>query len=135
MSVVNNIIKIGFLNFKGQCILNEARQLQAEDFLKKYDLDILQCQEIQRNNDTFSQCNYIQANYSIISNNNVTTYGTASLVINNYSISNVFCANNGRVLIFDIDEITYGNFYLPSGTDGTTRNLREDYFAKIIPTL
>ena len=118
-----NII-IGFLNFRGQCSLTEARQKQAEDFLKHYNIDILHCQEIQVNDQTFSQCLYIQSNFNIITNNSLSTYGTASIVRNNFTINNVSRDNRGRVIIFDINDTTYGNVYLPPGTDGVSRSER-----------
>ena len=98
---------------------NEAeriQQLQIEEFLRVNDIDILQCQEININEDTFSECNLITSSYNIITNNSSNKYGTASIVKNEYSIENITVDTNGRVLIFDIENITFGNFYLPSGT-------------------
>ena len=45
------------------------------------------------------------------------------------------CDTKGRVLIFDIAEVTFGNLYLPSGTDGSSRSSRENHFGEIIPQI
>ena len=68
-------------------------------------------------------------------NNSINGYGTASIVRNNLSHTNLLLDSYGRIIIFDIDEVTFGNFYIPSGTDNNTRNLREQYFAEIIPNM
>ena len=131
----HSTLNIGFLNFRGQLRLTIARQKQAEDFILKYKLDILHCQEIQIEDDTFSQCNFIQSNYYIIKNNSSNNYGTASIIKNNLTISNINLDIAGRVIIFDVDEMTFGNVYLPSGTDNNSRINRENYLAEIIPKL
>ena len=69
----------------------------------------------------------------MITNNAANKYGTASLVRNDLNVQNIMCDTNGRVLVFDISGITFGNFYLPSGTDGLSRNNRENYISEIIP--
>ena len=54
---------------------------------------------------------------------------------NEYCIENIAIDTSGRILVFDIENITFGNFYLLSGTDGLSRSSRENYFAEIIPQL
>ena len=56
---MNNCINVAYLSFKGQSKLTISRQKEAEDFMKKYDIDILHCQEIQIDDKTFNQWNYI----------------------------------------------------------------------------
>ena len=51
---------------------------------------------------------------------------------NNFTINNISRDNSGRVIIFDINDTTYGNVYLPSGTDGVPRSERENYFAETL---
>ena len=41
----------------------------------------------------------------------------------------------GRVIIFDIEDITFGNIYLHSGTDSKSRTGREKYCCDILPGL
>ena len=41
----------------------------------------------------------------------------------------------GRLIIFEISGITFGNLYLPSGTDAGSRSSREKYFAETIPQI
>ena len=130
-----NILTLAYLNIHGQTGIKLEKQLQIEEFLRVNDIDILQCQEININEDTFSECNLITSSYNIITNNSSNKYGTASIVKNEYSIENITVDTNGRVLIFDIENITFGNFYLPSGTDNISRSSRENYCAETIPQL
>ena len=37
--------------------------------------------------------------------------------------------------MFDIDNMTFGNIYLPSGSDNVSRSSRENYCSEIIPQL
>ena len=71
----------------------------------------------------------------MVVNNAENYYGTASLIKNDLSVENVLCDINGRVIIFEIAGITFGNLYLPSGTDGISRNNRENYIGEIIPQM
>ena len=41
----------------------------------------------------------------------------------------------GRAIFFDIENITLGNIYLQSGTDGQSRGQREQYSSETIPQL
>ena len=41
----------------------------------------------------------------------------------------------GRAIFFNIEEITLGNVYLHSGTDGLSRNGRENYCSETLPQL
>merc|ERR1712030_190934 len=62
-------------------------------------------------------------------------YGTASLVKNDLPVENVMCDTAGRVIIFEISKVNFGNLYLPSGTDGVSRSNRENCCAEIIPQI
>ena len=42
---------------------------------------------------------------------------------------------SGRVILFDIGDTTFGNVYLPSGTDGVIRARREHFCGEVIPSL
>ena len=50
-------------------------------------------------------------------------------------IDNIKLDTEGRPIVFDICDITIGNFYVFSGTDGLSRNKRENFFAEVIPQL
>ena len=52
-----------------------------------------------------------------------------------FNVENVAFDSNGRIIIFDIENLTLGNFYLPSGSDGNSRSRRENYFGETIPQL
>ena len=133
--VGNNILVQAFINIHGQTGLSLSKQRQIEDFIRKNKVDILHCQEINIDDNSFSQCNFIKSNFSIIHNNAVNKYGTASLVKNIFTAENIRKDSNGRALFFNINGITIGNVYLPSGTDGVSRAERENYCCEKLPQL
>ena len=118
------------MNIRGQTGLSIDKQIQIENYLKVNNCDILNLQEAQIDEDTFSECNFISSNYSILANNAENKYGTASIVKNDLNVENVMCDTKGRGLIFEIAGVTFGNLYLPSGTDGGSRGSRENYFGR-----
>ena len=61
-----NTLTIAYLNIHGQSGLSVPKQKQIEDFLRNNDVDILHSQEINIEEDMFSQCHYLSSNYSII---------------------------------------------------------------------
>ena len=127
---------IASLNIQGQSCLNLGKQIQIEDFIKYNNIDILHCQEISISPDSFNSCKYICNNFNIIQNNSPNNpFGTASLVRSDLNIENVRCDTEGRALVFDIANITFGNFYIPSGNEKHMRQKREEYFSKMIPEL
>ena len=75
------------------------------------------------------------SNFSIIQNNSQTRYGTASLVKSSLVVDDIILHHSGRVILFNIGELTFGNVYLPSGTDGASRNSREKFCGETIPNL
>ena len=105
------------MNTRGQTRLNLSKQFQIENFVKTHNIDILNCQEINVENDSFSQCRYLTSSYEIISNNATNKYGTCSLVKSCLDFSNIKMDTEGRVIFFDVNEMTFGNVYLPSGND------------------
>ena len=80
--------------------MNLDKQMQIEDFIKIKNCDIVHLQEANIETDTFSECNYIEANVSVIINNSENRYGTASLVKNDLLVENVMCDTRGRFLTF-----------------------------------
>ena len=135
MEEPENTLTLAYMNIRGQTGLNLAKQLQIETFLKSYKIDILHCQEINILEDTFSECSFITSSYNILSNNAQNKYGTCSLVSNVFSTENIKNDTNGRVLAFDIQNITFCNVYMPSGSDPQMKNRRENYAAEVIPQI
>ena len=43
--------------------------------------------------------------------------------------------HNGRAISFDVDNVTFTNFYLHSGNDKFMRESRNNYFCETIPQL
>ena len=81
---VNNVLIQAYLNIHGQTGLPVTKQKQIEDFMRRNQIDILHCQEIHIDEESFSQCNFITSNYNIIQNNALNKYGKATIVQNIY---------------------------------------------------
>ena len=135
MNFTLDTLVLAYLNCRGQTGFTESKQFQVENFIKCYDIDILHLQESHIEDDTFSQCKFIMSNFSIIRNNSQTRYGTASLVKSSLAVDDIILHHSGRVILFNIGGVTFGNVYLPSGTDGATRNSRERFCGETIPNL
>ena len=73
-------LRIISLNCRGQTKLTLPKQLQIQDLLIRYNIDILMCQETAIDNETFELCEFIKSNYTLIQNNAVNEYGTSCLV-------------------------------------------------------
>ena len=115
------------MNIRDQTGLDISKQVQTEKFLQTYKIDILNCQEINIKEETFSNTDFISSSYQIISNNATNKYGTACLISNHFTPENIKVDTNGRILVFDIENITFSNIYLPSGNDPIARSSRENY--------
>ena len=85
-----------YLNVHGQTGLPVTKQKQIEDFMIRNRIDILHCQEINIDDESFSQCQYISSNFSIIQNNAINKYGTATLVRNVFSPVDIRLDTLGR---------------------------------------
>ena len=123
------------MNIHGQSKLPAVKQLQIQDFLKYNKIDILHMQEIEINEDTFSECDFISSSFNLISNNSENQYGTATLIRSDLEFKNVRCDTAGRAIVFDIGGVSFGNFYAHSGTDATSRNNRESFCSEVLPSL
>ena len=64
-----NKLAIGTINCQGQTKLTLGKQLQIQNHIIQYKIDILFCQETYTDEDTFENCPSIKDNYNIISNN------------------------------------------------------------------
>ena len=130
-----NILTISYMNIHGQTKLTTAKQLQIQDFLKSKKIDILHLQEVEIDEESFGDCDFVSSNFNIITNNSVSKYGTASLLRSDLQYRNVRCDTSGRAIVFDIGEVSFGNLYGHSGTDSLSRNSRESFYAETVPNL
>ena len=101
MNQEERILKIAYMNIQGQTNLP----------VKYKKIDILHIQEIEINDETFFDCNFLSTSYNILSNNSLNKYGTASLIRSDLLYTNVRCDTAGRAIIFDIGDVTFGNIY------------------------
>ena len=131
----NSYLTLGSLNICGQSGLNLVKQKQIEDFISSYRLDILACQEINVEDETFYQCRQIQQNYTIVRNNAINKYGTALFISNQISFDNLQCDVEGRIMSIDIGSTTILNGYLHCGNDRTMKMNREQAISETIPNL
>ena len=107
----SNILTVSYMNIHGQTKLPTVKQLQIQDFIKYKNIDILHLQEIEIDENTFSECDYISSYFNIISNNSVNKYGTASIIRSDLDYRNIRCDTSGRAIMFDIGAVTFGNVY------------------------
>ena len=135
MTSENRILTISYMNIHGQSKLPTVKQLQIQDFIKYNKIDILHLQECQIDEETFSTCDFVSSNFNLISNNSENKFGTASLIRTDLDCQNVRCDTAGRGIVFDIADVSFGNFYAHSGTDGTSRANRESFCSETIPNL
>ena len=98
----NDHLNIAFMNTRGQTGLDLTKQAQIESFLKLHRIDILNCQETNVSEDTFSQNHFITSSYEILSNNAINKYGTSCLISNNFTPKNIKMDTEGRIIKFDI---------------------------------
>ena len=136
MSSPESTLKVATLNIQGQSGLNITKQKQIEDFVKHNKIDILHCQEIETCSNSFQDCSFISSSFNLLPNNSpINKYGTASLVRNDLYVENVKMDTNGRALVFEVNNVTFSNFYLHSGNDKNMRQARDLYLNETIPQL
>ena len=130
-------INVAFINCVGQTRFLLSKQLEIQNYMRTHNIDILHLQECRIDDESFSECQYVRSNFSIFTNNtkNNTCYGTASLVRSDLDVTNIRTDEDGRIIVFDAAGCSWANIYLPSGTDGASRSLRENYCAQILPQL
>ena len=54
---------------------------------------------------------------------------------NDLKVDNITTDTAGRAILYDTDNISFGNLYLPSGTDGLSRGQKEKFISEILPML
>ena len=133
--MTNQILTLGFINIRGQTGLNSSKEAQIESFILNQKIDVLNLQEINICDDSFSNCDIISSSYNIISNNSPTKYGTACLIKSDITPENIQMDSSGHAIVFNISNLTLANLYLPSGNDSISKTNRENYFSETIPQL
>ena len=118
------------MNVEGQSDLNIVKQKAIESFIRRNNYDVVLLQEIDIKNDSFENCDYINSNYVIYSNNARNAYETATMVSSNLRIGGVWYDEEGRAIIMEIEKYTEGNAYLPSGTDHRAKQRRDRYCSR-----
>ena len=132
MSCSASNLGILYINTRGQTKFTLEKQMQIDDLNRHYKSDIIHLQEVDVDGNVFEHCSFIKNNFSVISNNSPTGYGTLSLVKNNLTTTNVKLDTEGRLIIFDIDNTTFCNVYMEAGTDSSSRSSREKYCNEIL---
>ena len=99
-------LNILYLNTRGQTKLTLEKQMQIDDLMKVYKVDILHLQETDIDDNSFIDCPFIKNNYTVIYNNSSTGYGTSSLVKGDLKVNNVSFDTEGRIIVFDFGNIT-----------------------------
>ena len=77
----------------------------------------------------------ISSSFNILPNNSLNKYGTASLVKSEFTVENIQCDSQGRVIVFVIGELSSANCYLNSGTDARSKSGREKICSEVLPSL
>ena len=66
MASSEQILTIAYMNIRGQTGLEYSKQVQIENFVKFYNIDILNCQEINILENSFENCNFINSWISLL---------------------------------------------------------------------
>ena len=133
MAASNGNLVIGYQNIYGQTSFNQSKQKQIEHQLIEHGIEIMHLQETNINEASFHYCPFINQNYNMIFQNNSSGYGVCSLVHKKLTISNEMIHPDGRLIMFDIGQVTYINLYLHSGQDFEAKNARENYISTTLP--
>ena len=123
------------MNCHGQSKLEAPKQLYIQNFLLTNKIDVLLCQETRIDDNNFDQCNFIKSNYNIIKKNAQNPFGTSILPHTNITIDEVKFDTEGRIIIFNSDNITFCNVYPKAGTDSDSKQEREDLINITLPNM
>ena len=132
-STSTNILNVAFLNIQGQLKFTQARKDQIEHIIKAFHLDILHLQETNISDGEFDLCHHISNNFQIIAQNNESGFGVCSIIHKRFVIENLFLHPSGRIICFDIEDLTLVNLYMPSGAEA--KQDRENLIGQDIPNL
>ena len=111
------------------------KMLQIQDYICLYKIDILVCQEVCTNNASVNKCDFISSNFTLLSNNSLNDFGTLVLIKNNLPVNDFYMDTEGRAICVNIGDVTIGNFYPKVGSDASSRQSKEKFFAATIPNL
>ena len=134
-SNVDQTLTVGFLNILGQSKLKQSKQNQIQFIMQEHKIDILHLQETNISEGAFDFCPFIANNYQILAQNNDSGFGVCSLVHNKLLTENEIRHPSGRLIAFDVGNLTMVNVYLPSGADTNAKNQREEFCGVTIPNL
>ena len=100
------VINMATINCHAQTKMTLVKQLQIDQLLAQYDLDILLCQETAIIDGTFRECQNVMNNYKIIYNNAGNNYGTSILIKNSIEVSEISMDTQGRIIRIDTGNST-----------------------------
>ena len=81
--------------------MNESKQSQIEDIIRKKKVDVIHLQEADIGENTFDTCSLICSSYDIIPNNAQNGYGTASIIKSDLTVTNVRLDTLSKCIVFD----------------------------------
>ena len=134
-SNADQTLTVGFLNILGQSKLKQSKQDQIQFILQYHKIDILHLQETNILEGAFDFCPFIANNYQILAQNNDSGFGVCSLVHKKLATENEILHPSGRLIAFDVCNLTMINVYLPSGAETSAKNQREEFCGVTIPNL
>ena len=129
------MIRIASINCFRQTGFDDSKQKQLEQFIISKNIDIAFLQEVNIDTETFDNCNFLTSNFYNLSNNNVSGYGTCAIIKNNFSAMNYRKDLDGRIQMFSVANLTFGNCYPQAGTDADARNNREHLLSQTLPNI
>ena len=106
---MEQILTIAYINTVGQTGLSFAKQSQLESFIVREKIGILNLQEIDIDEESFSNCSVISSSFNIISNNSLSKYGTASIIKSDLSPQNIQFDGSGHIISFDAENMSFIN--------------------------
>ena len=65
MAPIENSITLAYMNIRNQTGLDIVKQVQIEHFLKFHKVDVLHCQEINIDSESFSHCKFLNGSYEM----------------------------------------------------------------------
>ena len=130
------ILKTAFINFVGQSSQTLAKITALGDFCQTKKIDVLGLSEANFDEVYINRCDFLSSNYQYIFNNASNGYGTAILVSNELTVTNIERDTQGRFTCVDLNGlVTFWVSYLPSGNSIAARQSRDEYLTLTIPRI
>ena len=108
------MVKLLTLNIAG--LSRVEKRLAVLNLLRDHEIDIACLQEV-----TFAQCQHLEGAYTLYSNLGPRKRGTAMLVRRGLQASNLLVEPDGRLILIDVNDVTYIGLYRPRGV--TTKKI------------